>query len=81
MRQHAALALNNIGDQGIALAIGQMWPSVSPKKDHVITGRTTAKKVQNHGAKGLAPKDTAPKKTKLQIKRMRHSDIVAHFTC
>jgi lysophospholipid acyltransferase (LPLAT)-like uncharacterized protein len=42
-RQQLAAALNDLGDQAMALATGQMWPSVSPAKDHIIPGQTTQK--------------------------------------
>ncbi len=47
----------------------------------MINRQNIARKGQNHGSKVLVPKDTAPKKTKLRSKRMRHLDIGAHFKC
>ena len=37
-RQQLALALNDLGNRAMALANGQMCPSVSPAKDQTIPG-------------------------------------------
>ena len=42
-RQQLASALIDLGDRVMPLATGQMWPLVSPAKDHIIPGQTTQK--------------------------------------